>query len=65
MPERRDAPIGINKRYSDMTDRELLDALGYWTLEVEHATAWGAAYGMSCKEQNRAKAEAVRRGLSK
>ena len=65
MVEDRGAPSGINKRYSDMTDRELLDALGYWTLEVEHATSWGAAYGMSCKEQKRAKAEAVRRGLAK
>ena len=57
----QDPPNGINKRYSEMTDRELRDALGYWTLKVEGATGWGAAYGMQWKEQRKAKSEFQRR----
>lgn len=57
------AQSGINKRYSEMTDQELLDALDWWSMKIRFATSWGAAYGMAYKESKKAKAEAIRRGL--
>lgn len=65
MTEDRVAPASANKPWREMTEQELRENLGFWTLKVETAAGWGAALGFAAKCQKAALRELRRRGLTK
>lgn len=57
------ALASVNKLWREMTEQELRENLGYWTLQVETATGWGAALRFAAKCQKAALRELQRRGV--